>query len=95
MLDIRLIREQTDFVKAELAHLGGSAIEDPSFVRSLAGRGFTPENASPLVQQYLIRGGVGAVPQSPDILPRAWNTATSVPSGLLSTLMPYLTGGGR
>jgi hypothetical protein len=75
------------------AHLGASAIEDPSFVRSLAGRGFTPENAPPLVQQYMTRGGLGAVPQPPDILPRVWNAAASAPSGVLGALMPYLMPG--
>ena len=46
-----------------LAHTLASGIEDPSFVRSVAGRGVTPETF-PLVQQWINRGGLGALPST-------------------------------
>jgi hypothetical protein len=76
-----------------LAHLGASGMEDPSFVRSVAGRGITQDNAVPLLAHYAARAGQGAQPQPPDLVPKAWrgvsDEAARVP-GLYQTIAPYL-----
>jgi hypothetical protein len=77
-------------ISTGLGHLAVSSLEDPSFIRSVAGRGVTPETINPLMQQYLTRGGLGAVPQPPDIIPRVKNAAMSAPGSVLSALLPYL-----
>jgi hypothetical protein len=42
-------------------------LEDPSFVRALSGRSLTSKTIPPLVQQYAMRAGQGAIPQPPAV----------------------------
>jgi hypothetical protein len=75
-----------------LAHIGAASLEDPSLVRSVAGRGITDENVSPLLRQYASRAGLGAsTPSTPNVLPRMWAATTNArPSALWQTLRPYV-----
>jgi hypothetical protein len=78
-----------------------AGIEDPGFVRALAGRSLTDKTLPPLLQQYGIRAGLGAQPSPDDVRKRVagWvsalpSTAGSAASGIASVLSSY-AGGAR
>jgi hypothetical protein len=78
-----------------------AGIEDPGFVRALAGRSLTDKTLPPLLQQYGIRAGLGAQPSPDDVRKRVagWvsalpSTAGSAMSGIANVLSSY-AGGAR
>jgi hypothetical protein len=74
-------------------------LEDPSFVRSLAGRSLTDQTLPPLLQQYAIRAAAGAIKQPPAVTqqigglvkaaPTVASALMAVPSGVASTIANY------
>jgi hypothetical protein len=83
-----------------------SALNDPSFIRAVAGRQFTAENLPGLIAQYAQHAGVGARPDAVDpvaALKSGVGQAATAASNYLGdparnvvdTLLKYATGGQR
>ena len=77
-----------------------SALNDPSFIRSVAGRGVTADNVAGLMSQYATHAGLGANPDRLDpaavvrtgagqVLNAATQVAKQAP-GVVSSLMKYI-----
>ena len=84
-----------------LTMLATSALHDPSFIRTVAGRRFTPDNIAGLLTQYAQRAGLGARPDMldpgqtvRDVTGQAVNYASQAVPNVTHEIMKYLTGAG-
>ena len=79
-----------------------SALHDPSFIRAVAGRQFTPDNIAGLLTQYATHAGlgsqanyadpVGAVQSGIGQAANAVSSASAPISALANTLLKYTPG---